>query len=294
MNKLHVLLWPFVMFVALVAFVGAVHAADGTPPTTEPQKLADLWPAIGWFLAAFSGYGIPRLAKAYTFFHTPFGAIIIGLIGAIIASVIPVFQAGHVTWVALVWAAIGGGSAFFSRLNPSTTADDPPAKSPAARPGASLLLPLALGLGVLTVGCAHGTDGLRQICANANVTLTQATVTGTALYKLGHQTLRANLTKDNADATQMKANSYNTAFDKFLGVMTMLNATKTTTCDTADAIDAGLKKDVNALAAQAGKVIIDAAAALAELQKLIDTSQKTSDANRRIALAVRFPRAVVL
>lgn len=145
MKTLRALLWPLVMLVTLCSFGSALALADGAPTASgqaPPQDLAALWPMIGLFIATFAGWGIPKLADAYTIFHTPIGAVFIGLIGALIGSVIPILQSGSVSWSALVWALVSGGTAFFARLNPSTTATDPPAKSPAARPGASSLLPL--------------------------------------------------------------------------------------------------------------------------------------------------------
>lgn len=157
--------------IAVLGFLHGLALADGGGGApTEEQNLAMLWPMLGLFLATFAGWGVPRLATAYSFFHTPFGAVIIGLLGALVGSVIPIFQSGHVTWVAIVWAAVSGGTAFFARLNPSATKDDPPAKSPAARPNASVLLPLVfLALGSLA-GCATCTTAESATCARKILT----------------------------------------------------------------------------------------------------------------------------
>jgi hypothetical protein len=142
------------MLLSLFVFAHSVFAADGTPPPTQAQNLAMLWPLIGSALAAGLGYGLPRLSAKYTFFHTDLGAVVIGLIGAVVGAVIPVFQAGTVTWVALAWAATNGFVAFCARLNPGTTADDPPAKSPKARPGGiAVLLPLTFASVFVLAGC---------------------------------------------------------------------------------------------------------------------------------------------
>ncbi len=309
------LFWPLIM---LAALTGVVFAADiPADPSANPQgAFQQFWDAIvshRWGLAAviatmlfvaFARFIAPRI-------HGNFGVWVqssrvsaaLAFLGGTTSALAGKLMLGSpwslnilVYGFGIGVAAIGGYNAFWDLLFP---ADKKPADKklaipppPPVRPG--LLLPLALGLSVFAVGCAHGTDGLRQVCANANVTLTQVTVTGTALYKLGHQELRAKLTKENADATQAKANSYNIAFDKFLATMTMISATKTTVCDTADAIDAGEKKDIPTLVTQAGKIVIDAAAALAELQKFIDTATKTSGVNRRLALAYLYSHAAVL
>jgi hypothetical protein len=119
----------------VIGVCGFAYAADAAPDS--PQSLAALWPMFGTALSTAAGYGLPRLSAHYTFFHTTAGAFVIGIIGAAIGGVIPVFQGGSVTWAALAWAALSGFSAFCARLNPSSTKDDPPAKSPNARPGAT-------------------------------------------------------------------------------------------------------------------------------------------------------------
>jgi len=295
-----------VLAVSLITFTGIVFAADGpADPMTNPQgALQQLWDAIvsrRWGLAAVIA---TMLLVAFVRFVSPklhgrFGdwvqqsrvSAALALLGGLSTSVAAQLLKGDKFSLNVLAfgfgvgvAAIGGYNAFWDLLFPNDKLPKRgPSLPPPIRPG--VLLPFIFLCSVVTTGCAPGTDGLRQACANANITLTQTTVTGTAIYKLGHQTLRANLTKENADATQAKAKSYDTAMDKFLVAMLMITATKSTVCDAADAIDAGAKKNVRMLIAQAGQIIIDAATALAELQKLIDTSQKTSDANRLIALA---------
>lgn len=166
-SMLRTLFLPLLMGLAIISFGGSIALADdgGSTATTTPANLAALWPMVGLFIATFAGWGIPKLAAAYSFFHTALGAVIIGLIGALIGAVIPVLQSGHVTWIAIVWAVVSGGTAFFARLNPSTTSEDPPAKSPSARPGATMLLPLVF-MAAMTLplaGCpGPGTDVLKK------------------------------------------------------------------------------------------------------------------------------------
>ncbi len=158
------------MIVSLFVFGGIVFA-DGTapasPPLTQAQMLAMMWPALGLAIATIGSYLTRKLSAEYTFFHTGAGAVVLGVLGSIISSVTPILQSSTVTWIALVWAAIGGVTSFFAALNPSSTKDDPPAKSPLARPGsaanpppppirAGALLPLLLIPLSLLIGCpAH-------------------------------------------------------------------------------------------------------------------------------------------
>lgn len=157
-------LTQFVLVLALVGFTFSIALADSTATPTQAQNLAALWPMIGLAIANVQAYGARKLTAEYTFFHTGWGAVVLALIGALITAATPVFQSGHVTWAALAWAAAGGASSFFATLNPSTTATDPPAKSPSARPGATMLLPLFLALlsaFMAVPGCAHLTPDQR-------------------------------------------------------------------------------------------------------------------------------------
>jgi hypothetical protein len=143
------------MLATLCSFGSALALADGpsTGAQSPPQNLSALWPMFGVLVATFAGWLIPKLSAEYTFFHTGWGAVVLGVLGAIIGGVGSVLQAGTVTWAALAWAAISAATSFFARLNPSTTKDEPPAKSPAARGGLAAALPLFLALAALS-GCA--------------------------------------------------------------------------------------------------------------------------------------------
>jgi len=120
------------MFVSAHAFAGSV--APVADPATQVQSLAALWPMIGLALANLFAYGTRKLSAEYTFFHTGAGAFVLSLLGAVITSLTPIFQSGTVTTVALAWAAVGGATSFLATLNPSSTSDDPPVKSPNAKP----------------------------------------------------------------------------------------------------------------------------------------------------------------
>lgn len=138
-----------ILCLALPAIAWAQPAVAGPD---APQSLAALWPMLGVSLASLAAYGIRKLSSEYTFFHTGLGAFALALIGSVISSVTPVIQAHGLAWAALAWAAVGGLTSFVATLNPSTTADQPPAKSPAAAKLAALL-PLLLLFGAF--GC-HG------------------------------------------------------------------------------------------------------------------------------------------
>jgi hypothetical protein len=120
------------LFVCIIA-LGDVAHADQLANPDAPQSLAALWPMLGLALANITAYGTRKLSAKYTFFHTGAGAIVLGVIGAAITAGSSRLQAGHFSWAALAWAAVGGATSFVATLNPSTTVDDPPAKSPAAK-----------------------------------------------------------------------------------------------------------------------------------------------------------------
>lgn len=305
LSRLRALLPFFLVAVASIGFVQGFAWAD-TPadPSTNPSdSLGQFWAAVTakrWGIAAVIG---TMLLVAFVRFiaprvHGKFGAWInttrasaglAFLSGGLMAVATQLLKGGAFSPQLLVYgfgfgvAAIGGYNAFWDILFPS---DKKPATSaplelpPPVRAGGSsgkarfvVLMALALG-GFLVActmsGCAPGTDGLRQSCANANVTLSSATMASTAVYKVAHQELRARLTKENADATAALAKKYDAAFDKFIATMTAAAAVKKTTCDQADTVDAGIKHDVGALILQMIQFANDVATAVMEFQKAID------------------------
>lgn len=125
-------LQAFLVFIALVlAF--AFNAYGAGTADAPSQNLAALWPLLGVGIASLAAYGIRKLSAAYTFFHSGFGAGVLTMLGMVISAVIPVLQSHGLSWTMMAWAAAGAFTSFTATLNPSTTADDPPAKSPAAR-----------------------------------------------------------------------------------------------------------------------------------------------------------------
>lgn len=128
---------------------------------------------------------------------------------------------------------------------------------------------LFISIGSMAVGCAHGTDGLRQTCANTDKILNGAYETTTAIYRTDQRALRAKITKDSADQVAAVATSHDDAFDKLVSVLDAATATTTTVCAMADAIDAGVKKDLNQLVAQVVQVGLDVANAVAQFKKTL-------------------------
>lgn len=152
-ERLRLLMLPLFVLVGLMVYAKAFADAGDPPAPSQAQNLAMMWPAFGLLAATIGAYLTRKLSAEYTFFHSGGGAVLLGALGAVISSVTPILQSSTVTWVALVWAAIGGATSFFAALNPSSTKDDPPAKSPLARPGAALVLPILIGFGLMLTGC---------------------------------------------------------------------------------------------------------------------------------------------
>jgi hypothetical protein len=142
-------LLPLALVASAVLFCRVAFADEGGPDS--PQSLAALWPMLGVSLASLAAYGIRKLSAEYTFFHSGAGAFALALLGSVISSVTPVIQAHGFAWAALAWAAVGGLTSFVATLNPSTTADQPPAKSPAAAK-LTMFLPLVF-LSLFVSGC---------------------------------------------------------------------------------------------------------------------------------------------
>lgn len=155
----------FLLVASAVLFCNVAFAADPSSGPDAPQSLAALWPMLGLAIGNLNAYLSRRLSSAFTFFHTGPGAMLLSLEGAAIASVVPLIQAHGFVWAMLAWAALGGVTSFLATLNPSTTSEDPPAKSPSARPGAAMLLPLVF-MAAMTLplaGCpGPGTDVLKK------------------------------------------------------------------------------------------------------------------------------------
>lgn len=154
------LLLPLVI---VLAAGGVALAEDNGAHPDAPQSLAALWPMIGLAIANIAAYGTRKLSASYSFFHTSAGSFVLGLVGAIISAAVPIVQAHGFVWASLAWAAVGAATSFIATLNPSTTAENPPAKSPMARrrglSDSALVVLMAVGaMGMLT-GCPAGSRG---------------------------------------------------------------------------------------------------------------------------------------
>jgi hypothetical protein len=232
------------LFAFCLALGGVAHAEQLANPDA-PQALAALWPMLFVGIANLAGVAIPRLSSEVSFFHTTAGKALLTAAGAFLSAIPSAVQAHGLCWAMLAWAALGTVGTLTSALSPkaATTA----------------LLPLLLLPALLAAGCAHGTDGLRQGCANADTTIEGAySVTG-ALIKVDLPQVRA--AGDNA-----KLQRHEAAFGKTLGFLDSARSSKDAVCRSADAIDAGAKRDVQALIAQLVGIAADVDKAVIELK----------------------------
>jgi hypothetical protein len=137
-------------------------------------------------------------------------------------------------------------------------------------------LATALALSLLVGGCAPGTDGIRQGCANADATLSATYQTSTAIYRADQKALRDKLTADNINQVQQTAAAHDAAFAKLIATLDVVRATKTVVCAAADAIDAGLRKLVADVIAQVAQLVADVALAAAQFRKALDEFDVTA------------------
>lgn len=124
-------MWTVMVFSGVVFGQNLVLAADDGPPQHVAHFNA-LWPMIGVCIATLYGWGVRKIAGQYTFFHSSQGAAAIACIGSVLSAVMPLMRSGW-SWATFSWTVLGGFTAFFGSLNPSSTYECPPAKSPSAR-----------------------------------------------------------------------------------------------------------------------------------------------------------------
>ena len=124
---------------------------------------------------------------------------------------------------------------------------------------AFLGLCIAVLLALAATGCAHGTDGLRQGCATADVTLEGG-------YSVTGALIRADLPATRAQGDTAKLQRHEAAFGAALGYLDAARASKDAICKTADAIDAGAKGDVPALVAKLVEVGLEIEKVIADLK----------------------------
>lgn len=241
------LLFRLSLLFAFCLALGDVAHADQLANPDAPQSLAALWPMLAVAIANLAGVYIPRASAEVSFFHTVPGKAILTGLGAFVSAIPSAIQAHGLCWAMLAWAALGCVGALTSAM------------STQAKAAAAALLPFLLLPALLASGCAHGTDGLRQGCANADVTIEGAySVTG-ALVKVDLPQVRA--TGDTA-----KLQRHEAAFGKTLGFLDSARSSKDAVCRAADAIDAGAKRDLPSLMAQLVQIAADVDKAIIEMK----------------------------
>lgn len=113
-----------------------------------------------------------------------------------------------------------------------------------------------------TLGCASGTDGLRQACANTDAVLMASYSTTTAAFRVDQANIRAGATAANLAQAQSRALAHAKMFSEALNGLDGIASSAKAICDLAPAIDAGLKKDVPSL-------MNDLIALSADIQKVV-------------------------
>lgn len=132
---------PLLMMAAVLLFGQSLAIADDG--AAAPSSWAMLWP-----LLALACGTVGAWVRAYTpstgFWHQWYGHLLLMLIGALLGSLGPMFQAGLVTQATLLSALIGGVTAFVSALKPNGTG---------AGAKLSVFLPLIVLPSLLAAGC---------------------------------------------------------------------------------------------------------------------------------------------
>jgi hypothetical protein len=126
------------------------------------------------------------------------------------------------------------------------------------------------GLLALVAGCAPGTDGLRQSCANTSTILADSYRATTALYRADQQAMRTSVTAATADATAARAAAHDRAFDAALEILDAKRLAVETVCSYADVIDGGgIAKRVGELVAQAVQLAAEITQAVSNFRKAV-------------------------
>lgn len=123
---------------------------------------------------------------------------------------------------------------------------------------------------LLFIGCAPGTDGLRQACANTSTLLADTYGGTTALYRADQKALRSSIKTDTIGALTARAAAHDQAFSSTLAILDTKREAVEVVCSYADAIDAGgMKNKVAELVAQVVQLATDIARAAADFQKAV-------------------------
>lgn len=169
---------------------------------------------------------------------------------------------------AIIWRRIG-----VNLGTPPSLADDrkdPPDDDAPTPPGgtAAALKVVSLILLLPMLACAHGSDGVRQACANTNSVLEGSYRSFTAWYKLDQAVIRERAKTDQEGAVRMLA-EHEPIARKTLTAFDIAKAAKIGYCSEGvfAAIDAGQRKDRAAIIAALLQIASDLNAKVATLGK---------------------------
>jgi hypothetical protein len=163
----------------------------------------------------------------------------------------------------------------FPVLGPALSALGTPSApaAPTPPPGSSVrvLLPLAF-VALLVSGCAHGTDGLRQACANEMDVAAAAFRSADAWYAPKLAAFKASTEARDQFAADTAL------YEKVRAGIKAAGAIAAGQCAVADAVDAGGKGDVAAATAAVGQAVAQIGAALAAITPLLPGASGSVDA----------------
>lgn len=261
---LQVFLWPTTLLIAVGVFGYNLALAsttfDDAPTVVHPAESGmapgGLLPLAALVICQAIAYAIRRISPENHFLRSGWGSVAIAAVTAVLGAITPVLQTKGFHAEALAWAGLNGLLSFFTTANPNA----------GAPPKASIILPFVF-VSAFASGCAPGADGLRQTCANANVTLTQATLTTTAVYQMGQHYVATHVTKENVDAMQQRKDGYKRAYDAFLDAMTAIRDNKATLCE---AIETVSSRDIPGTITKVITLIGDVERAVYTFQKSIE------------------------
>jgi hypothetical protein len=145
--------------------------------------------------------------------------------------------------------------------------------APTPPPGSSMrvLLPLAF-VALMVSGCAHGTDGLRQACANEMDVAAAAYRSADAWYASKLAAFKASTEARDQFAADTAL------YEKVRAGIKSAGAIATAQCAVADAVDAGGKGDVGAATAAVSQAVAQIGAALAAITPPLPSAAHTTDA----------------
>lgn len=106
--------------------------------------------------------------------------------------------------------------------------------------------PIVLMLSLSALGCAHGVDGLRQTCTNAENIVSGGYQLATAQMKSDLATLRSEVVTG-TDGSAKKLLDHEALYSKTILALNTSRYSIQAVCDLAPAIEAGMKQDIPAL-----------------------------------------------